>query len=338
MGKIKCAVVGCGAIAPLHLQAISHISEVTLVAVCDIKKERADKWAQAYGISSYTDYKEMLLTERPDVLHICLPHYLHTEVARFAFENGINVLSEKPMSISYGDAVSAVELAEEKGVLYGVIFQNRYNQSSRFVKGKILDGSLGRVLGARVTLSWEKSMDYYTESDWKGTWEKEGGGVVINQAIHSIDLANWLIDSIPVDVQSSLYNRVHPVIEVEDSAEGLVTYENGAVMAFYVMNNYVIDDSVEVRIACEKGRVILSGNFAKIYYKDGRVEDMENVEEKTPDDKKDYWGNSHGKQISQFYKAVRGEEPLEIDGREALKIQYLVSKIYEGSFENKCLK
>ena len=333
MDKIKAAVIGCGNISVMHLDSITVLDEAELVAVCDIKGERATQAADKYHTKAYTDYHEMFVKEKPDAVHLCLPHYLHTIVAKEAFRAGIHVISEKPMSIRYEDAVSAVELADQCNLLYGVIFQCRYNTPSQLVKKRIIDGRLGAVKCGRTILTWYRPDNYYGGSDWKGTWDKEGGGVIIDQAIHSLDLANWFIDSVPVEVQSSLHNRNHEIMVVEDSAEGLIKYENGALLSFYAMNNYLVDEPIEIRLLCENGTVILSYGQATITYNDGTVEIVKNQPQKIVSytGGKPYWGTQHAVQIHQFYKALCGLEPLEISGREALKIQKIICDIYANN-------
>lgn len=330
MEKLKVAVIGCGNISVMHLDSIAAFEDVELVAVCDVKEERAVAASQKYGGKVYTDYNAMFDKETLDAVHICLPHYLHVPVSVDAFKKGINVLCEKPMSIKYEDAVFAVETAEKYGVQYGVIFQCRYNAPSMLVKERIEDGKLGQVKCGRTTLTWYRPDDYYDSSDWKGTWEKEGGGVVIDQAIHSLDLANWMINSTPVEIQSTLHNRNHKIMVVEDTAEGLIKYENGALLSFYAMNNYLIDEPIEIRLLCENGKATFTYDNAIVEYNDGTVETAENK----PDDMfkysggKDYWGFQHAVQIRQFYNAVQGKEELEISGKEALKIQKIICQIY----------
>ena len=329
---LKVAVIGCGSISCMHLDPAFALEEAELVAVCDIKPDRAERAAQKYNAKPYTDYMEMFEKEQLDAVHICLPHYLHTKVACDAFRAGINVISEKPMSIKYEDAVEAVELAEKRGVKYGVIFQCRYNTPSMLVKQRIADGKLGKVKCGRTTLTWYRPDNYYDDSDWKGTWDKEGGGVIIDQAIHSIDLANWMIDSNPVEVQASLHNRNHEIMVVEDTGEGLIKYENGALLSFYAMNNYAVDEPIEIRLVCEKGKVIFSYDRAEISYYDGTFEAVNNMPQKMVSytGGKDYWGTQHAVQIRQFYRSVLGYEELEISGREALKIQKIVCEIYKN--------
>ncbi|MBR2885299.1 MAG: Gfo/Idh/MocA family oxidoreductase, partial [Clostridia bacterium] len=216
MSKLRVGIIGCGRIAVMHLVSIEAIDCTDLVACCDIKKDRTENVAEKYGAKAYTDYIEMLESENLDAVHICLPHNIHTDVAKEAFKRGVHVLSEKPMDVNYIKAEEAVALAKEKGVLYGVIFQCRYNNSAQLVKKAVSSGKLGKVLSAVSTLTWSRPDSYYLESDWKGTWDKEGGGVVIDQAIHSIDLVNWIVNSPVKDVAVSMANRGHDIVKVED--------------------------------------------------------------------------------------------------------------------------
>jgi predicted dehydrogenase len=307
-----------------------------MVAVCDIKPDRADAAAAKYGVKAYYDYKEMIEKEELDVVHVCIPHYLHPVVSKYALEHGINVLCEKPMSIKYEDALTNVRIAEEKGLKYGIIFQCRYNDTSRLIKENIENGKLGRVLSARTTLTWCKPDDYYVLSDWKGTWDKEGGGVIIDQAIHSIDLANWFIDDEPVEVQAHLANRGHSIMEVDDTGEGFVKYKNGATLAFWAMNNYACDDPIEIRLFCENGKAIMSYDDAQIMFNDGTVL---SVSQKSDgiyyEGGKDYWGFQHIRQIADFYDAVENNREPQISGKVALKIQKLICEIYDKGTNGK---
>lgn len=328
--KIRVGVIGCGRISVMHFVSIASIEEVELVACCDKVKEKADAAAKEYGIKAYTSYEEMLECENLDAVHLCLPHYLHCKVAMYAFEKGVHVLTEKPMDIDYESAQRAVDRAKELGIFFGVIFQCRYNSSSRLVKDAVASGRLGKVISARSTLTWSRPDNYYDESDWKGTWDKEGGGVVIDQAIHSIDLVRWIVDSEVENISCSLINRGHPKVEVEDTAEGLVTFKNGVKYGFYCMNNYGVDEPIEIRLYCENGNVIFDYDNAYIKYNDGRTETASRDHHKLSyNGGKEYWGVHHVKQIRQFYNALLGREKLEISGEEALKTHRFVMDIYE---------
>jgi len=329
MEKLRVGVIGCGRISVRHFLPIKAIEELELVACCDNKPERADAAAKEYGIKAYYSYEEMIENENLDVVHLCLPHYLHSKVAIFAFEHGVNVLTEKPMDVDYESAKRAVDFAKDKNLMFGVIFQCRYTEPARLVKKAVQSGKLGKILSVRSVLTWNRSDDYYDSSDWKGTWDKEGGGVVIDQAIHSIDLVNWMVDSEVESISCSMHNHGHKKVNVEDTAEGLITYKNGTKYGFYCMNNYSADEPIEIRMVCEKGKVVFGYHDALITYNDGTTEDAHEEQVKKADGGKDYWGSWHIRQIRQFYNALQGREELEISGEEALKIHKLIMDIYE---------
>ncbi len=333
---LRIGIVGCGSIFTMHATSAHHLENAQLVGVCDIKKERADKAAKKYNCKAYYDYKELINRECIDVVHICVPHYLHPVISKYAINAGVHVLCEKPMSIKYEDALENVALAEKLGVKYGIIFQCRYNDSARLVKKKIEDGTLGKIISARVVLTWCKPDEYYSLSDWKGTWDKEGGGVLIDQAIHSIDLANWFIDDEIESVEAHLSNRGHSIMEVDDTAEGFIRYKGGATLGFWAMNNYGCDEPIEIRLCCENGRVRMDYDNAEIILNDGQRFSVETTI--NPDivyeDGKDYWGFQHIREIKDFYSAVEDDRDPTISGKEALKIQKLICKIYEKGMEN----
>jgi predicted dehydrogenase len=170
-------------------------------------------------------------------------------------------------------------------------------------------------------------------SDWKGTWDKEGGGVVIDQAIHSIDLVNWMINDDIVSISCHMANRGHDIVKVEDTAEGFITYKGGAKYGFYCMSNYGCDLPIEIKLLCERGRVSMGYDDAYVDYCDGTHEEAhpEASATKINYGGKDYWGVRHVNQIEQFYRACLGEEPLEISGKEALKTHKLIMSLYDAS-------
>ena len=327
---LRVGIVGCGNIFTMHATSAHHLPNAQIVGVCDVKPDRADRAAEKYRCRAFYDYKEMISREFLDVVHICVPHYLHPVISKYAIEQGVHVLCEKPMSIRYEDAVENVALAEKMGVKYGIIFQCRYNDSAKLVKENLLNGKLGKILSARVVLTWCKPDSYYSLSDWKGTWDKEGGGVVIDQVIHSLDLANWFIDDEIESVQAHLSNRGHAIMEVDDSAEGFIRYKGGATLGFWAMNNYACDEPIEIRLCCENGKVVMDYDNAEILLNTGeRITANTTVD---PDvhyeGGKDYWGFQHIREIADFYAAIEEDREPTISGREALKIQRLVCEIY----------
>lgn len=336
---LKVGIVGCGSIFTMHATSCDYLENGQLVGVCDIKPDRAEKAAKKYNVPAYTDYKELIEKEKPDVLHVCVPHYLHPIISRYAIERGVHVLCEKPMSIKMEDALENVRLAEEKGVTYGIIFQCRFNDAAQLVKKNLENGKLGKIISARVVLTWCKPDSYYSLSDWKGTWDKEGGGVIIDQAIHSLDLANWFINDKPVEVQASLHNRGHEIMEVDDTGEGYIKYANGSTLSFWAMNNYGCDDPIEIRLCCENGKVTMDYDNARIDFNDGTTL---SVKAKPPkiyyEGGKEYWGFQHIREVKDFYDSVEAGRDPQITGREALKIQELICAIYESGKTGEIIK
>ena len=322
----------------MHAQSLKKIRGLELVAVCDTKINRAQEKARAYTCRAYRDYRQMLKKELLDSLHICTPHYLHAPMTIDAVRMGVNVLVEKPMAIHPSDAVTQIREAKKNRVRLGVIFQNRFSPGSRLVKESLTSGRLGGIKAARIVLSYHKPDEYYRKSDWKGTWGKEGGGVVIDQAIHFIDLVRWFTDDAVEYVEANVSNRMHSFIEVEDCAEGVIKFKKGAYICFYLMNFYSYDDDVEVELDCEKGRVNIIKDAATIgFYNRKTISAAPKKNEYIDygDGVKDYWGYCHYKQIKEFYDALRCSRDPAINGLDGLKTQEVVWAIYESSRRKK---
>lgn len=335
--KFRVGIVGCGNIFPMHAYSVKSLDQCELVAVCDIKEDRARAKAEEFGCKYYLDYREMIEKENLNVLHCCTPHYLHPSITIFALEHGLDVLTEKPMSIEYSDTVKMVETAEKRGKILGVIFQNRYNPGSKLAKQIMESGELGKVIGAKMIVSWMRTDEYYSKSDWKGTWDKEGGGVIIDQAIHTFDLMRWLINEEIDWVEANIANRTHKIIEVEDCAEGIVKFKHGVIASFYTINYYCTDSEIELELYCEKGTVRIIADRGEISFFDGR----KMIADKIPGqifgygNVKSYWGISHIKQIEAFYDSLdKGEQPY-INGRDAMKTMKLICSIYESGKQKK---
>ncbi|MFP4017423.1 MAG: Gfo/Idh/MocA family protein [Halanaerobiales bacterium] len=332
MAKYKVGIVGCGNIFPMHAVSVTEMDNAELVAVCDIKEDRAREKGEEFSVEYFTDYREMINEMDLDVLHVCTPHYLHAPIVIDACNAGLHVLTEKPMSIKLEAAEKMVQTAEDNDVTLGVIFQNRYNPGAVLIKNTLESGALGKIHSGKLSVTWDRSDEYYTGSDWKGTWEKEGGGVVIDQAIHTLDLMRWFVDDEIEYVDANISNRAHEIIEVEDSAEGIIKYKNGVLTGFYTINYYSYNAPVEIEIHCENGLVKMVSDNASIKFNDGR----EFIAGPNPNESfnygnvKSYWGVSHTKQIQNYYQALeKGVDP-DVTGADALKTQKMVCAIYQS--------
>lgn len=336
MGKIKVAIIGCGNIFPMHAQSVVENDYTELVAVCDVKAERATLRANELGCKAYTNYEEMFENEDLEAIHICLPHYLHAPVSIAATNKGLHVLTEKPMAIEYNDAFNMLSTAREAGTHFGVIFQNRYNAGVQLIKRLLTDGTLGQIKSAKASVTWDRSDEYYSKSDWKGTWDKEGGGVLIDQAIHTLDLLRYFVDTDIDYIDATISNRGHEQIEVEDAAEGIIKFKTGTVAAFHTINYYGYDAPVEIELYCEHGIVKMLGDKGTVNMFDGRTFIADNDPNESfsyGESVKSYWGVNHVKQINNFYDVLVNGGELFIKPEEALKTQKMINAIYQSGKE-----
>ena len=231
---MKVAVVGIGEVAPMHIQAIMANNQ-NIVALCDNVISRTEDAKIKFGLDCnvYSDYIQMLNTEKPDVVHICTPHYLHAEMVCSALERDINVFCEKPLAISEEELLKIKEkLNASKGRL-GVSQQNRYKSAMQYVKKFFEDKP---IISASGTLIWNRDEKYYAQGEWRGKKATEGGGVMINQALHTLDILQWFC-GMPKTVKAHVCNfSLKNVIDVEDSAFGLFTLENGGNFVLFATN------------------------------------------------------------------------------------------------------
>jgi len=222
------AIVGCGRIAPNHLDAIAHAPSAQLVAVCDIDESKAKAKAQEAGLSKwYTDAETMFNSEDIDVCCVCVPSGLHHEIAILAANHGIHVLSEKPLDVNTENMNAMIEACRKNNVKLGGIFQRRTFNIARETKRLIAEGALGKVTLGDAYLKYYRDQAYYDSGDWRGTWELDGGGALMNQGIHGVDLLQWIMGGV-----ESVYARCERLawdIDVEDTAVISVKFKNGAI-------------------------------------------------------------------------------------------------------------
>jgi UDP-N-acetyl-2-amino-2-deoxyglucuronate dehydrogenase len=334
MRHFNIGLIGCGNVFLMHGQSLVNTPGVTIRAVCDIKPFRARKAAQRYSCKAYVDYRAMLDKEGLDAVHILTPHYLHPEMVMEAAKRKINILCEKPIAIHPKDADRMIALCKKNRVQFGVISQNRCNPGSQLVKKMLTSGRLGKIKAAKLVLSYHKPDSFYMKSDWKGTWDKEGGGVLIDQAIHFVDVLHWLIDDRVEYIEANIANRMHKYMKVEDLAEGIIKYKKGAYICFYLTNYYSYDDDTEIELDCEKGRVNIVKDSARVGLYSGKVYTARPRASEYIDygkGWKDYWGYCHCIQIKNFYRALREKRRPDIDGVEAKKTLDIVWNIYRSA-------
>lgn len=296
---MRAAIVGCGGIAHVHAAAIGEIPGITLVAAADIIPKRAEAFQNQYGCKPYSSLEEMLSSEQIDVLHICTPHYLHVPMLRYGLEHGVHVFSEKPPVISREQLFELQSLHTEKR--FGFCFQNRYNPSVRMARQLLASGQAGKVLGARGIVTWARDAAYYTESGWRGRWETEGGGALINQSIHTMDLLVYLLGK-PLSIEATTRNHhLKGVIEVEDTMEAFIRFADVNAL-FYASTAYCENVPPLIEVACENLTIRIEDQSLTYLYRDGRIEQPKLSSERALG--KNYWGSGHKGCIEDFYHSI----------------------------------
>lgn len=228
MEKLRIAILGCGLVADLHAKAIRADERLTLCGVWNRTYSKAEEFARKNGTAAYRTIEEIRNIAKADACVVATTHPTHCHVAVKAMELGMHVLIEKPLSVSVDDADRMIEAADKAGVIAASVCQRRFFAPCRRVKNAIDEGLLGRPIIGSVNIFGYRSAEYYKTADWRGTWAGEGGGVVVNQAAHQIDLLCWYLGK-PKSICAMWDNFTHPTIEVDDTASISVRFESGAI-------------------------------------------------------------------------------------------------------------
>ncbi|MBC8166787.1 MAG: Gfo/Idh/MocA family oxidoreductase [Bryobacteraceae bacterium] len=226
MSEVRTAVIGCGKVGGIHADALETLPESQFVAVCDSSPERAHAFGQKYGAKAYEDVETMVRESGAEAVFLCTPHPLHATPAIAAMNLGAHVLVEKPLASDLADCDRMIEASRKNNVRLGVISQRRFFEPVKRMKAAIDAGNIGKpVLGTVLMLSWRDEA-YYQSDPWRGKWASEGGGVLVNQSPHQLDLLLWMMG--PVDEIFGYWSNLnHPSVEVEDTAVATLRFRNG---------------------------------------------------------------------------------------------------------------
>ncbi|MEJ5250770.1 MAG: Gfo/Idh/MocA family oxidoreductase [Chthonomonadetes bacterium] len=256
MQGVRFGVIGVGGMGVAHAHLVQRVEQAQLVAVCSASEERTRQVAQQFGVPGFTDYRELLRSGLVDAVLIATPHPLHAQIAETAFQHGVHVLCEKPLAISISEGRRMVEAARQHGCLLGAMLQMRTEKHFRTARKAVEDGVVGNLVRAQTIATWCRSEAYYRSASWRGTWAGEGGGVLMNQAPHHLDIFCWLT-GLPRRVTAQARTRYHQ-IEVEDEAFAVLEYPNGAHGYLYV-NVHEMPPTRHFEVAGERGKVIIDG-------------------------------------------------------------------------------
>jgi predicted dehydrogenase len=273
----RCAVVGTGLVGEWHVRTVPTVPNATLVAVCDVDTARsaaALEKNKLTGVHTYTDLQDMLAKEQIDVVHVCTPSGNHLEPCVTAMEAGKNVIVEKPLEIHTDRIDRMIEVANKHNVRIAGIFQNRWNDANRALKAAADEGRYGRVAWAGSFTPWYRPDKYYDEGGWRGTWKLDGGGAVMNQSVHSIDLLQWIVGPVK-RVSAYASSRIHAQIEVEDTLSASLEFENGGYGSIVGTTAMFPGQPARIEVGGENGTAV-SENGLKIFkFRDERPGDAD---------------------------------------------------------------
>lgn len=304
---LKVGLVGCGGIAQVHAHVLREMPEIDFCACADIRIERAQEMAASTGGRAYASLEDMLNAEQLDVVHICTPHYLHTPMAQCCADHGVAVFTEKPPVITREQWAQFSALQEKIPV--GICFQNRYNPNILAAKELIASGEYGKVVGVRGLVTWSRNDAYYTGSDWRGRWATEGGGALMNQSIHTLDLMLRFTGKAD-KVEAHMANRhLQGISEEEDTLEAY--WKSGDVTAvFFVSTAYTTNAPVLIEVQLEKATLRIEDDFMTVTVGDESITTHYAMKGGVG---KSYWGCGHAACIGDFYQCLAEKKPYQND-------------------------
>ncbi len=346
---LRFAIVGCGSIAPTHADALASLPEAALVACCDSLPERAIAFAQKYGLRPVS-LDEMLADPAIDAVTVCTPSGLHAEIGVRALRAGKHVLVEKPMDVSLPACDALAHAARESGRTLSVVSQHRFDPASVRVKQSIAQGELGPLIYADARVPWFRTQEYYDSGDWRGTWAMDGGGALMNQGVHTVDLLRWICGPVQ-SVYAQTRTLAHARMEVEDIACATLTFASGALgtltasTALYpgfaarlgvhgTLGSAVIEGDTLALLAVQ-GRDLIAGQDANSHAlqvaQGGTKAATEGKGQSASSHPAAVWGDAHRAQLADFIHCCRtGDTPI-VDAQGAREAVELVLAVYQSA-------
>lgn len=342
MSDVGFGIIGCGNIAPIHADSIAEVDGARLIAVADVVEENAREFGKKYDVEAYGDIPSLL--ERDDILavSICVPSGLRAEVAEQCAASGKHILAEKPLEVTTEKIDRIIAAVDKAGVKLGCVFQNRFADGPAYVRQALDEGRFGKLVMGDAYIKWYRSQEYYDSGAWRGTWKLDGGGCLMNQGIHQIDLLTWFMGPVK-RVQARTDLVAHTGIEVEDVAVALLEFENGAFG--------VIEGSTAIWPG-HPARVEVHGTEGSVVLEDGELHHWQFRSESEMDETihaflgkdadlgsgaSDPMANlkneGHRRQIEDFVGAIQDNREPSIDGREGRRAVALIEAIYRSAKE-----
>jgi UDP-N-acetyl-2-amino-2-deoxyglucuronate dehydrogenase len=360
----KIAIVGCGTIAPTHADAIAEISQTTaarIVACCDVDAGRAAAFAKRFDVPA-VDWQSILADPAIDAVSLCTPSGLHADLGAEALLAGKHVVVEKPLDVTLAACDKLIDAQQHSGKVLACISQHRFDPASVYVYDKIRTGELGDVFLTEARVSWYRTQEYYDSGDWRGTWQLDGGGCLMNQGVHTVDLMLWLCGP-ATSVYAQARTAAHKQIEVEDVIAATVTFESGAVGNLLATTAAYPGFPVRLAVHGTKGTAVIEGDALQCYAAVGhdlisgpapgthavgiatggtssmaipvgrdepRDTVVDPVEPALPG-APPTWGDSHRRQLAEFIECCRTGARPRVDGPQGRAAVELILAAYESA-------
>ena len=333
---MKYALIGCGRIATNHVKAVLN-NHLEFAAVCDVVPEQMENLLAKHelqndsSIHRYTDYKEMIEQEQPQLVGIATESGVHAEIALYCIDHGVNVIIEKPMAMSIADANEIIRRSEEKGVKVSACHQNRFNVAVQQMRKALEAGRFGKLSHGSIHVRWNRNRDYYDQAKWRGTWAQDGGALM-NQCIHGIDLLRWMMGDEVEEVYGVTRQQFHDYLEAEDVGLAVVKFKNGAVGTIEGTTNVYPKNLEEtLYLFGEQGTVKIGGtstnNIDVWRFADAEAADADKqgLREATSN----VYGNGHTSLFADMMEAIEQNRKPYVDavaGRNALEMVLAIYK------------
>ena len=346
MDKIKIGVVGVGSMGSEHLKFINNITNLKLTAVCDIKKENGVCAAEKYNVKYFCDYKELFDSKLIDAVLIATPHYSHTPITIEAFEAGLHVLTEKPIAANIADAARMIEAHQKYSNLkWGAMFQQRTMDIYKNFKDMLDSGKFGEIKRINFIITdWFRTQTYYDSGSWRATWEGEGGGVLLNQCPHQLDLFQWFF-GMPEKIRAFCGIGKYHKIEVEDDVTAYMEYANGST-AVFVTSTGDAPGTNRLEVTADKAKIILQNESISITKNKCSVSEFLKTSKEgfaapeTEEVKFEFKTDSrplHQEVIQKFADAIQNNTSLIAEGKEGINSVMLANTILYSSLQNETI-
>lgn len=338
----RCAVIGTSTVGHTHVKVLSQLENTKLVAVCDLNPEKAKAALERHGVTGipiYKDQMEMHKRHELDCVNIATPSGVHMQSALIAFEHNVNVIVEKPLEIRLDRIDRMIESAKKHGVRLAYISQNRWQDANLALRQAAQEGRFGRVAYAACFTPWYRPDEYYLAGGWRGTWAFDGGGAIMNQSVHAIDLLQWIAGPV-ARVSAYAASRIHARIEVEDTMSASLRFQSGAFGTIMGTTAMFPGSPVRIEIGGENGTAVSEAGLKVFKFRDERPGDkelLERVNAASPGQARgagaaaDIGLDLHARNIADILAAWEENRDAPTSGEEGRKSVAIINALYESS-------